>query len=583
MSKGRLLTLASPMEHHLVWSAESEDSHHCRRTNMTSMEKVGRPWHIKYDKDFIKRRSLAEVGELICQESTAHGVGHAWNNRRNVLGIVWLLITATFLVFLAFVTKSHVEDFNHRDIQSQAKMYVSLQTTRKVADAEGLRLPSVTICNRDFFSRRKLKALNVSRSLTTYLMAITGSALVLGEDLPSTPEGQDFLKEAQDQLLHLMHTANLSHHQLIDAISYRCEDLILQCSVGHHRMNKTECCRKFTPMPSLTGKCYTHLSTDDNTQTTEGEYMGISLLANVTEEDYPELDNRFVDVTTFVKTGLQVSFLDRQTHPAFAVVGQGVTLVPKVYTAVSISLAVVKDVGMKTFYDWSEDRCISPEKVNYQRDKEGFFNIQENCVLGATRACFRHFCNCSNYSLDYARNDSWSPCSVQESIRCYGLTFGAVNVSSISSVYDAILSRKHRETNGSLADQCWREANSRCRHTCTWNDYTYTSTHLPIHGRLYQELRRQFSLPNGSDVAVVMAFFPNLRYTETQLRRKGLQEFMSTLGGYTGVFLGCSFVTFIEIFVFLALVLAVLARDIKQKVCGNVRPYRTKSSVHELN
>ncbi|MPC85234.1 hypothetical protein E2C01_079998 [Portunus trituberculatus] len=45
-----------------------------------------------------------------------------------------------------------------------------------------------------------------------------------------------------------------------------------------------------------------------------------------------------------------------------------------------------------------------------------------------------------------------------------------------------------------------------------------------------------------------------------------------SLGGYTGVFLGCSFVTFMELLVYIGLVVAVWVKDLRNWLCGEVHP-----------
>ncbi|XP_069170478.1 uncharacterized protein [Procambarus clarkii] len=87
---------------------------------MSIKDKALLRFRVANDKDFVKKRSLVEVGELVCQESTAHGIGHTWNNRRNPLGVFWFLVTAALFIFLLVVAVRLVRDFIQRDVQSQA-------------------------------------------------------------------------------------------------------------------------------------------------------------------------------------------------------------------------------------------------------------------------------------------------------------------------------------------------------------------------------------------------------------------------------------------------------------------------------
>nr|XP_045583314.1 uncharacterized protein LOC123746092 [Procambarus clarkii] len=345
-------------------------------------------------------------------------------------------------------------------------------------------------------------------------------------------------------------------------------------------MDTTECCRDFVTTPTMSGKCYTYFAAANHTQAMEGEYLGVSLYINVTQDDHPNIDPNILDVSQMVKTGLQMTLVSNHTHPSFLAVGQGVSLLPKVYTAVDVSLTVVKDAGMKTMFDWSETECVPLNKVNYRLDVEAFLNTEPNCDVGASRSCFKEICNCTNYGLDNSQ-DSWTPCPLDVNFQCFGILFNTKNITPPHNAYGTIL-QNEKKLNLTLSDQCLEQAKHRCRRPCSRYDYTYTSTHLPIQEYLYKDLQDQFSLQNGSDVSVAVAFFPNLRYTEIKTWRKDIEEFMSELGGYTGVFLGCSFVTLIELFVFFALIFAVFVRSINMKLCNGIHPSPSKSPSHEM-
>ena len=71
---------------------------------------------------------------------------------------------------------------------------------------------------------------------------------------------------------------------------------------------------------------------------------------------------------------------------------------------------------------------------------------------------------------------------------------------------------------------------------------------------------------------------------KTVLRLHGLRTFIpllsdvsphllaGSLGGYTGVFLGCSFITFMEFLVYFGLVVAVWVNDVRTWLRGEVYP-----------
>ena len=67
----------------------------------------------------MKKRTVADMTDLMCQESTAHGVGHTWNNRRNLLGVFWFLVTVSLFGLLLYVAATLCSDFMSREVQSQ--------------------------------------------------------------------------------------------------------------------------------------------------------------------------------------------------------------------------------------------------------------------------------------------------------------------------------------------------------------------------------------------------------------------------------------------------------------------------------
>ncbi|KAG0729312.1 hypothetical protein GWK47_030615 [Chionoecetes opilio] len=445
------------------------------------------------------------------------------------------------------------------------------KTTVKLLEGDGLQLPSVVICNRAFFSRRKLEAFNISSHLTQYLIALSGSSFLTREDFLKKREAQVFMEESHAELLRVMQTNGLTFVQLIESLSYRCEEVLLLCVVGAQRFNTTQCCAMFVPIPTLSGLCYTYFSSAANTQTAEGEYMGVTFYTNITEGDWPDVDPSILDVSQMVKMGIQVSLMSNLTHPALLVLGKGVILPPGVYTTASVSLTEVRDTGLKTRIDLSETSCVSLDKVSYLGDPEGFFTVEHNCDLGAARSCVHQFYNCTNYAMNMTHGNL-PPCLLVNHLHLHWLLLRVLGINTRKETNEYVLGAKANVPDTHLALACIKKARVKCRRLCARQDFTYTTNHLPIPRRLYQHLREEFSLANGSEVAIISAFYSDLRYTEVKMWRKDLAELLSALGGYTGVFLGCSFVTFMELLVYIGLVTAVWVKDLRFWLRGEVHP-----------
>ncbi|XP_045124134.1 uncharacterized protein LOC123512043 [Portunus trituberculatus] len=511
------------------------------------MQRAGHESSFTYDKDFVKKRTVADMTDLMCQESTAHGIGHTWNNRRNLLGVFWFLVTVSLSALLLYVAITLCLDFMSREVQSQ--------TAVKLKGDHGLQLPSVVLCNRAFFSRRKLEAMGISSSLTHYLVASVGSTFVLRE----TQSGSDramFWEEGHAELQRIMADRNMTFADLIQAVSYTCQEIILQCIIGARRLNTAECCSGFTSARTMTGVCHVYLASAADAQPAEGEHMGLSFYINITRDDWPDLDPRILDVSHTAKVGLQATLTSNHTHPGHVVLGKGAVLQPGILTSATVTLTVVRDIGIKTMLDLSESQCLPLAGMQPLPELQNFLDTEPNCDLRATRSCLRRFCNCTLYSLSIP-GDKVPLCVLVDKMHCHGLLRRGLVEDSLPETSSFALKPR------SSAEICLAEARRGCRRLCERHDFTSATSHLPVPPSLYQHLVQQFSLSNGSDMAILTAFYPDLRYTEVKIWRKNLLHFFCTLGGYTGLLLGCSIVTFFEFFVYIGLIIAVVFKNLR--------------------
>ncbi|XP_066971424.1 uncharacterized protein [Macrobrachium rosenbergii] len=152
---------------------------------------------------------------------------------------------------------------------------------------EGLQVPSIALCNRAYFSRRKLKALNISSALTNYLYGITGTITAVSQEFLKTKQSKRYLTETHAELMAILKENNFTFRELVDALSYDCLDLLLMCSVAKRRMRREECCKNMHSIPTFSAKCYIYFTNGNNRQMVEGEYLGVSLYLRVDPDDYP--------------------------------------------------------------------------------------------------------------------------------------------------------------------------------------------------------------------------------------------------------------------------------------------------------
>ncbi|XP_068212097.1 LOW QUALITY PROTEIN: sodium channel protein Nach-like [Palaemon carinicauda] len=386
---------------------------------------------------------------------------------------------------------------------------------------EGLQLPSIALCNRAYFSRRKLKALNVSSSLTNYLYGITGTINAVNNEFLKTGRSSKYMSETHEELMALLAEKNLTFRELVDAVSYDCEDMLLMCTVANIRMSAEKCCSSMPSIATFAAKCYIFYTNGTNMQALEGEYLGVSLYLKVNSDDYPVLDPEIMDMAHFLKTGLQISVFSNQTHPSIPAVGQGVSLVPKIYTTIEVSLSVVSNVERKkTLYDWNEKQCVPASTINYNGDQEIFFNTQPNCRFSAMRNCFKTVNNCSHYALD-----------------------------------------------NNLGEE------KKCRDPCIRYDYTHATSHTPIQQAVYKNLHSSFNLTNTYlIISLNEAKYGKFRLFVNKVLDKSYKFNLCEIGGITGLLLGVSIVTMIEVIVAWVLCFNIMIRNIRAKFFQRVRP-----------
>ncbi|KAL7641265.1 UNVERIFIED_CONTAM: hypothetical protein RMT77_008403 [Armadillidium vulgare] len=96
----------------------------------------------------------------------------------------------------------------------------SFQTTIRDADKTGLLLPSVVICNRAFFSKRKLQDLNISPRVSSYMYLILGSPFYARPELFEKKKNLQVLLDAESELQWTLNHLNRTLIQLVQDISY---------------------------------------------------------------------------------------------------------------------------------------------------------------------------------------------------------------------------------------------------------------------------------------------------------------------------------------------------------------------------
>lgn len=335
--------------------------------------------------------------------------------------------------------------------------------------------------------------------------------------------------------------------------------MVLQCNIGTLEHNASECCKTFVPVRTLTGLCFMHLSSDIDAQPSEGENMGLTLFLNITRDDWPDLDPGILDPSHTTKVGLQATFISNHTHPAQVVMGKGSILEPGTHSFATLTLTVVQDTGMKTMVDLYEEPCLPLVDLKPEPGLQNFIKTEPNCDLYATRSCLDQFCNCTLYSLSFPR-DEVMPCMLKDNQECRRLLHRGLGPKTPADLTDGA-----GDGTRLAIESCLSTARLSCGHLCERHDFTSATSRMAVPPRIYNHLVNYYNLSDGSDLGIITAFYPDLRYTSVKMWRKDLLNFLCNLGGYSGLFFGCSVLVVCEFLVYLGLVAHVFIRRLIER------------------
>ncbi|KAG7177896.1 Acid-sensing ion channel 4-A-like 1, partial [Homarus americanus] len=472
------------------------------------------------------------------QSTTCHGPPHVARNRGNGFSVLWAIATTILTASLGFASVEYFISFFHRDVRSQ--------TTAMAAQIGGLQLPTVVICNRAYFSRAKLEAYEINRNTTSYLMLVAGTPSLARLGLLDTPEGRQMLADAHQDLQRILRHNNMTMSELITAVSYTCEDLVHKCGQGAMEEDQEKCCRKFTPVSTNSGLCFSRVAGASDRQAIVGEYMGLVFYMKLRKDDIPVVTPSILQVSRLVKSGIQVTVTSNLTYLGMVVTGQGTILTPGSLTSIQISLTKINSQGLKTLLDIKEPECVPSYHLDYHKDRSSFLATTINCFDGALTRCFRRVCGCRFYSEDQGEGLMEKMCTPQEVIKCYNQLIAQVGkLSQVPTFSNLDVSDDQDKL--TKANRSYRK----CKPVCDELSYSYTASTNPIRATLLDELNNNFLVDNESTLSAVTVYYPHLAYTCVKFWREDIGQLIGDLGGYMGLFLGCSIISVLEFVTFL--------------------------------
>ncbi|XP_076041305.1 sodium channel protein Nach-like isoform X2 [Oratosquilla oratoria] len=534
------------------------------------------------DKDFkskTKQLDCSELAELFFNETTAHGLGHFWNNRRNPFGCFWIVVVIVFSIVLCSMAYMMIAQFVGRPLKTESSLYLPLYSqTSLIAMTGGIQLPSIAICNRDFFSLEKIKKYNVSPELASYLILLMGDTMVTPSSVFRSEQGLALLEQLQEELTNTLEVNNMTLVQLVSAISLGCEDVMVACRLGIRDFaNSTVCCPYFRSVPTLMGKCFYAAIDDSILQVSGGEQMGLTIILKKSPSDMPELDETLLGLPIMAKAGrLQLTVLSNITHPTLPVTGHGTLLEPKTITSIKVHLTMVDQTKRKTSIDWNEPECISAATLDLGAEKEDtYYQTSTNCLLANVRNYYRKMCNCPVYGLDMLREKPEHICSAVELHECQvhlyrilGLVSESHGAKQESESQDA--KRTSKSLGGKVNLTSWRSDPNFCRPVCSSMSFDQTADVHPISPKLVAKIRTKFGIAPEMDFVQVTVFYPLMQYKYVSIYRESILDLVGNLGGQMGLMLGCSIITIMESITFLLLCCAACFKRNRRKESDQV-------------
>ncbi|XP_042881805.1 uncharacterized protein LOC122259243 [Penaeus japonicus] len=213
-----------------------------------------------------------------------------------------------------------------------------------------------------------------------------------------------------------------------------------------------------------------------------------------------------------------------------------------------VFVLLINEERVKTVVDVWEPPCIPAHRLDPRQDVDAVLDTNINCFDRIVLHCFLKLCGCSLYGMTLRDAPI---CTLNETNSCYSTVF--IELSRFMKTNAFEKSSSKAEDADFLADtrRCIEEIHNQChdKRVCRHYQYDYTVTTSPIEPSLLDVLRQDMN-DNTSRIAAVTIYFSSLDYTLIQLYRMNYDELISTLGGYMGLCLGSSFITWIEFFIY---------------------------------
>ncbi|XP_023248582.1 sodium channel protein Nach-like [Copidosoma floridanum] len=455
---------------------------------------------------------LKQIYTEFASESTMHGIKYTTQARTTFEKVFWLIVV--LISFALAVGLSGKFYDRHESANMRTTVVTSQYPSLK------LPVPSITICQGNLVDNRRLEPfINREKRL------LMPKGLTIGDFV----EGLRYLRELiyptnayqepLDKLQRILDLNGLSIPQLLELVSPTCADVLLVCVYE----NRNELCNKlFEPTITAYGICCS-FNDASRRNTSIGHFrkgspigrdlfstnFGTRYIISVLLRSYP--DNETTASITY-GDGYKILIHERHTLPG-----------PNALEFMA-GFALETIVGLQGTYLTS-----SPEVLNLPPHKR-------NCRVSTPKNIYR----AENCFIEYQNQVVFE--------RCNCLPFFANDVASGERLCNLTAIPCLARANSEIYSQLLHGARGNCLSDCESIKHSMTITGEPLNAIEFKPgsfYRKALEYPNSTALHVTFAG------QAAVLERKELMlswiNLVSSLGGVFCLFLGCSFISIIEI------------------------------------
>ncbi|XP_043273651.1 sodium channel protein Nach-like [Venturia canescens] len=476
---------------------------------------------------------LKHVYHEFAANSTVHGIKYTSQAKSAVGRCLWLLIVALSIIAASQLAKEFYEKHESANMRTLVitNQYPSWQ----------LGLPAITFCHSDVAAKHRLVSSAFTKKHIRYPFGLNSSDLIKSLkhlSIGILPSNQ-FEKElyALDRILF---ANKMELEKLVEIVRPRCRDFLVMCLFEGKAVNcESIISESYTPYGICCSFNYAYNKNERRWNISGNDYYTVTyggryILSFLLKSNGP--NDRISSI--MYGDGIKVLIHDRKTYPGTSamefIAATGQETVARLYGRRLTASQEVLDMKR-------EDRGCERS-----RETEDFYRA-DNCYAKCQENIFWHFCGCLPF-FSYERRPYQAFCNI-------------THISCLTRIkpkaYSLVLN----------------DPNCGCLPDCENSMYSLTTTSLPFNAPQFNPspfYKKASKLTNPTAIHVT--------YSEqsAMLQRRELVlswiNLVSSLGGVFSLFLGCSFVSIIEIIYFFVIYFGMKLREARQ---ARINSFRT--------